>query len=73
MRCDGEQITCNCNAYNFPHRLTSGKCNGQAWINTYFYNDRRECDGCISNQGTHCEIGQGQEDLKHCPLLEGLK
>ena len=57
MRCNGEQITCNCSAYSFPHRLNGGKCNGQEWINNYFYNDRTECLNCTSNRETYCEVG----------------
>ena len=60
------QVTCLCGAYEFPHRLSGGRCNGAAWAASYFEHDRTECTGCRLNTGTHCEAAIGQEKIRHC-------
>lgn len=69
MRFEGRQITCRCGAYKFPHRLNGGQCTGSHWAELYFYTVRVDCDGCISNCGSHCEVATGQESIDECQAV----
>lgn len=59
-------MTCYCSRYNFPHRLGGGKCKGREWAEYYFLHDKGECEKCILNHYSNCEVSSGQESIKHC-------
>ncbi len=60
-----KQITCNCSAYNFPHRLGGGKCSGSEWAESYFMTVGECCKQCNCNNGG-CEVATGQENISQC-------
>ena len=66
------EYTCNCSAYDFPHRFGGGACNGYYWVADYWEDNWgcNECDGCIFNEGDHCQIVEGQDKPKECPALQ---
>ncbi len=55
------QVTCWCGAYEFPHRIGSGRCSGRDWVRTYFERGRWACECCAANTGLECEVAVGQE------------
>jgi len=66
MRKRRPQVTCRCPAYPFPHRVTGGYCNGQAWLTSYFWNERVCCEQCSLNNNNHCEAAAGGEPIREC-------
>nr|DAI80185.1 MAG TPA: hypothetical protein [Caudoviricetes sp.] len=58
------QITCNCSAYDFPHRLFGGACSGLhiveenvgGWL----------CQSCNLLNAGRCEVITGQESPREC-------
>lgn len=75
------ELTCNCNAYKFPHRFGGGRCRGnsivyQAWAENF---GSGPCSDCLMNMGDHCQVDQGQESPAECPIwqeqvqLEGVR
>lgn len=58
------QITCNCQAYDFPHRFGGGRCDGLAIVeaNVGGYH----CDACNLLNGGRCEVMTGQEAAREC-------
>jgi len=59
-------ITCWCDSYKFPHRLSGGKCSGAKWAQAYFYTVRQECVYCVANRGSYCEVATCQESIHEC-------
>lgn len=64
------QVTCYCGAYEFPHRIFGGHCNGIGWAASYFQHERDHCDGCSCSNGHTCEVVEGIEKATYC---EGIK
>ena len=62
------QVTCLCTAYNFPHRIGSGKCTGAMWAESYFELLKECCENCNCNNDTAkwCDVAAGIEDIKYC-------
>lgn len=60
------EVVCNCSAYNFPHRLTGGKCNGEEWAESYFIYEKGMCRNCNCNRDGLCEVAQGIESISEC-------
>lgn len=61
------QVTCQCNAYSFPHRFGGGSCNGLPLVE-YCWENRISCYHCtLNNNG--CEVVKGQESVKECPYV----
>lgn len=63
------QITCWCSAYDFPHRILGGKCDGSHWAEGQYLN-KTHCQFCNLNTAYHCEAMIGIEDLKHGECFE---
>lgn len=61
---------CRCNAYDFPHRLTSGKCTGSEWTESYYLYEGDECRTCISNHNGECQVSVGQESIEECQIIQ---
>lgn len=66
------EYTCRCNAYRFPHRFGGGACHGDhipfhQW-NTYF--GTGACEECHANEGNSCQVVDGREDAKECPVWQ---
>lgn len=66
------ELTCNCNAYKFPHRFGGGRCRGnsivyQAWAENF---GTGACADCMMNHGDHCEVDQDQESPAECPIWQ---
>ncbi len=69
----GEHV-CRCPAYRFPHRFGGGKCTGfhvvaQQW---YTFFGLGACENCISNSDGSCQIVEGRESEKECPVFQEL-
>ena len=63
------QVTCICGAYEFPHRLNSGRCNGSEWAESYRLYDGSECTYCncsTADPPYRCEVASGTEHIRHC-------
>lgn len=54
---------CDCNAYDFPHRI-GGKCKGQDFTLYHFFYDKAECKYCNCNCETYCDVAEGIENIK---------
>lgn len=63
------QVTCDCRAYDFPHRFGGGRCNGMSIVES-------NCGGalCIScpaylgSQGG-CDVLRGTESTDNCEYV----
>lgn len=64
------QVTCLCSAYEFPHRIGGGRCNGDQWAESYFTMVGEMCEFCQSNNEGECDVAGGLEKIKYC---EGVK
>lgn len=67
------QVTCNCSAYEFPHRVnsynrkTNKGCHGDQWALSYMDIDGSMCDTCNCLRGINdCDVASGVEDISHC-------
>lgn len=65
MRKKRNQVTCECSAYGFPHRLGGGNCNCSSWFSGYRQLDLTLCGSCNCFNGSQCEVITGQEDYKN--------
>lgn len=58
---------CDCNAYNFPHKI-GGKCKGQAFTEFYLSNIKQSCNqcNCLNDDRTliTCDVVDGRESIK---------
>jgi len=59
-------VTCLCDAYDFPHRISGGKCNGSQWAESYYEMDKGECESCQSNNDGQCDVANGAETIWSC-------
>lgn len=58
-----KQVTCDCMAYEFPHRWGGGKCNGLAIVESKAGGG--DCNSCLLyNDG--CEVLRGLEHPREC-------
>lgn len=61
------QVTCQCRAYEFPHRFGGGACNGIAIVESNV--GGALCQYChLMNDG--CEVLKGQEDARECAYVQ---
>ena len=61
------QVTCNCRAYNFPHRFGGGACEGMSVVEQSI--GGASCKDChLNNHG--CEVLNGQEHPRECPAVQ---
>jgi len=65
--------TCNCTAYNFPHRFGGGKCTGFSiveahWSLYYGYHD--SCQACDSFKDGQCDVINGVESFEECEVFQ---
>jgi hypothetical protein len=60
-----DEIICWCSAYDHPHRLGGGSCNGSEWCASYRSIDSFECDTCNHNDNNQCDIVTGQDELNN--------
>ena len=58
------QVTCECTAYDFPHRIGGGRCTGSGWCDSYRCLDQTLCDDCNCFSNGICQVTTGQEDFK---------
>lgn len=58
------QVTCNCQAYDFPHRFGGGGCDGRGIVeeNVGGY----LCQSCNLLNGGQCEVMTSQEAPREC-------
>jgi len=63
------EIVCMCEAYDHPHRLGGGKCDGSAWCEAFRSIDSYECQNCILNNNDECEVVSGQENIKYATCV----
>lgn len=60
-----DEIVCMCNAYDHPHRLGGGSCDGAGWCAAYRSIDSFECDTCNHNDNGSCDIITGLDTLNN--------
>ena len=65
------QVTCNCSAYNFPHRIGGGKCNGSSWAGSYRLILGECCATCNCNNTG--ESGAGGDRKDTCDVVGGIE
>lgn len=58
------QVTCECSAYDFPHRIGGGKCSGAFWCISYNEIENEECESCNCFENGECQVSTGQESFK---------
>jgi len=65
------QITCNCSAYNFPHRLSGGKCTLSKFANRTFEENYGSgiCGNCNCFNNGICEVSEGIESPDYCEAI----
>jgi hypothetical protein len=68
------EVTCECEAYSYPHRFGGGYCNGWSLVNLIwnngmcgdcsmkYYDDWRGCPECY--------VANGSEKLEQCEQLQ---
>lgn len=70
-RREGE-VHCTCGAYPFTHRQMGGACNGAAFVEACFA-EQRECRDCpfkvATEDGLQCQVLEGLDSVMHCPAL----
>ena len=67
------QITCLCDSYVFPHRLSGGACTGEDWCTSVRISESDMCGTCPCNIGTaQCEVAFGTEAISSCQKVEDL-
>lgn len=70
------EVTCRCRAYEFPHRFSGGRCNGdhlprEYWERSYGGGVCRECHYNTDENGiAACQIVNGAEQSKYCPIWQ---
>lgn len=57
------QVTCQCSAYDFPHRIGSGQCTGGGWCGSYQEIDGDLCAGCNCHTPFGCDVEAGLESI----------
>ncbi len=68
MRKKRKQVTCLCGSYEFPHRISGGKCSGSSWAESYKLLIGHLCQMCNCNnpeEGT-CDVASELEDIDYC-------
>jgi hypothetical protein len=67
----GEYV-CTCSAYKFPHRFSGGKCQGLQWVQDLWDKNwgSADCEDCLFNERTHCQVATAQESPIQCPGLQ---
>lgn len=63
------QVTCECNAYEFPHRIGGGTCTGDQWCASFRIIDSSLCNSC-NCFGSECEAATGQDSFKNGDCYE---
>lgn len=58
-----DEIVCMCGAYDHPHRLGGGACDGSAWCRSFRSIDSAECETCIHGGDTSCDVVDGLEPI----------
>ena len=68
-----DEIVCMCNAYDHPHRLGGGKCDGSGWCTAFRWIDAFDCENCNHNSNGQCDIITGQDPLNNdtCECVAG--
>lgn len=67
------QVTCNCSAYPFPHRIGSAKCSGSEWCASFhLYSGSDDCRYCNHNHNGQCEVATGQEPIHQCDAIKNM-
>ena len=62
-----KQVTCWCNAYDFPHRIGGGRCDASEWVVGYMTNCGEYCETCIMKTGVaSCDVSEGKESIRYC-------
>jgi len=52
--------------------MTGGRCSGIAWVAAFFGPWQRECRRCSFNEGSACQVAEGQERVWECPAFQDL-
>ena len=61
------QVTCLCEAYEFPHRIGGGRCSGSSWAESYMEVVGECCKRCSAWRGpAECDVADGAEAIKYC-------
>jgi len=57
------EIICGCSAYEHPHRLGGGACDGAEWCTSFRSIDSFDCDTCVHSTRDGCDVVIGLEPL----------
>ena len=57
------EIICGCSAYEHPHRLGGGACDGAEWCTSFRSIDSFDCDTCVHSTRDGCDVVTGLEPL----------
>ena len=52
-----------CSAYDHPHRLSGGTCDGAEWCTAFRSIDSLECETCIHGGDASCDVIDGLEPI----------
>ena len=63
------EVVCQCDAYEFPHRMTGGRCSGRHIAEGHFFGSNcRDCNYLDATCGYRsCQILDGAEAITQCP------
>lgn len=70
------ELTCNCDAYPFPHMFGGGRCIGkwlvtEQWESCYGIGACAECNSLGKENGlAYCEVYEGIESVHVCPVWQ---
>jgi hypothetical protein len=70
------EVVCRCHAYRFPHREMGGRCNGGAYVDTWWETEQYgKCRDCIhyevsEEEGLRCKVLHGGESIMECEALQ---
>lgn len=60
-------FTCNCDAYNFPHRILGGKCTAINIVESGWKTSA--CEHCNLRSRSGCDVLRGVERTTECQIL----
>lgn len=67
------EFTCDCGAYEFPHRIFGGRCQGHKVVADLYdencFGTSGECRDCVLNDHGMCQVLDGIENAKNAPCL----
>jgi hypothetical protein len=70
------ELTCVCQAYDFPHRFSGGACTGRSIVVDQWGHGgwNRECARCHckDKEEIACQVLEGKESVSECPAWQSF-